>query len=168
MQYYNSYRSLYTRTQADEQFLTVNLSGSTSSANPASRKAKSSVQTTSLKAESLSEKPSFYTKEIDSETFAGQEFTFSSSIETGNIVCIKIFKDGTCFTTTTVFDGIEQNLAIVISSGVDNTSDFYTNCTINNDTISFGQILDNNGTPSSDLEALFSGVVVSVLRFSFS
>lgn len=168
MQYYNSYRSLYTRTQADEQFLTVNLSGSSSSANPASRKTKSSIQTASLKVETQPENPSFYTKEIDSKTFAGQEFAFSSPIKTGNIICIKVLKDGVCFTTTTVFDGIEQNVAIVISGGADNSSDFYTTCTINSTTISFGQILDKNGTPSSELESLFSGVVVSVLRFSFS
>lgn len=159
MQYYNYWQGVYTKTQADDQFLTVNLSGASSSVSPAALMARTN---------NIVETVPFYTKEIDTETFAGQEFTLSNPIEAGNIICIKVLKDGACFTTTTVFDGIEQNVAIVVSGGTGGTSDFYTTCTIKDTTISFGQILDKNGAPSSELESLFSGVVVSVLRFSFS
>ena len=159
MQYYNYLQGVYTKTQADNQFLTVDLSDASSSASPAALKTKTN---------NIVETAPFYTKEVDSETFAGQEFTLSNPIEAGNIICIKILKDGACFVTTTVFDGTEQNVAISISGGTDNTSDLYTTCAIGSATVSFGQILDKNNTNSSELETLLSGVIVSVLRFSFS
>lgn len=159
MQYYNYLQGVYTKTQADDQFLTVNLSGASTSYSPAAL---------TMKTNNIVETAPFYTKEVDSETFAGQEFTLSNPIEAGNIICIKILRDGACFVTTTVFDGIEQNVAISVPGGADNTSDLYTTCTVNGTKVLFGQILDKNNTNSSELETLLSGVIVSVLRFSFS
>ena len=159
MQYYNALYGVYTKTQADDQFLTVNLSGASSSAWPAALKTKTN---------NIVETAPFYTKEVDSETFAGQEFTLSNPIEAGNIICIKIQKDGTCFVTTTVFDGLEQNIAIRVSDGTDNTSDLCITCTIESTKVSFGQISNKNNTSSSELEVLFSGVIISILRFPFS
>lgn len=158
MQYYNALYGVYTKTQADDQFLTVNLSGASSASSPAALTAKTNntVETTP-----------FYTKEVDSKTFAGQEFTLSNPIEAGNIICIKILKDGTGFVTTTVFDGLEQNVAIRVSDGIDNASDLCITCTIGSTKVSFGKISNKNNTSSSELEALFSGVIISILRFSF-
>ena len=159
MQYYNALYGVYTKTQADDQFLTVNLSGASSSSSPAAR---------TKGANNVVEVAPFYTKEVDSETFAGQEFALSNPIEAGNIICIKILKDGTCFVTTTIFDGLEQNVAIHVSDGIDSASDLCITCTIGSTKVSFGQISSRNNTSPSELEALFSGVVISVLRFPFS
>lgn len=130
MKYYNPYAGV----------LTVNLEGATSS------ESESGASTAMFKSESINaEAKNYYTKEIDSETFLGQKFSFSNEIFAGNIINIKVKKNGVYLTSTFVFDGEERTFFL-------NSEIQYT---VNSQSISFSSIENTND---------YTHIVISILR----